>query len=85
MKGLPIKVTVNEVDEHGQLQKRDILSSYEDSYTAQLREVYEWARNGKGIKTTAEDALEDLKIFDGMYQAWGAAARGSVDGANTHA
>ncbi|KAI0153269.1 myo-inositol 2-dehydrogenase [Xylariaceae sp. FL1272] len=74
VKGLPITVEVDEVNDHRETQSRTMLSSYEDTYTAELREVYEWATNGKPIKTTAEDAMQDIRIYDMMYKSWAHAA-----------
>ncbi|KZF23963.1 NAD(P)-binding protein [Xylona heveae TC161] len=67
VKGLPIKVTVDELNEFGEATSREILSSYEDAYTAELKEMYECLVNGKEIKTTVQDAIHDLKLFDLMY------------------
>lgn len=61
---------MQEVNEHGEVQRREMLSSYEDAYTTELLEVYEWVAKGKAPKTTAEDALQDMKLFDMMYKAW---------------
>lgn len=73
VKGLPITVEVDEVNDAGEVQSRTMLSSYEDAYTAELIELHECFAGGKEIKTTAEDALQDLKLYDMMYQTWGAA------------
>ncbi|KAF4990307.1 hypothetical protein FDECE_14450 [Fusarium decemcellulare] len=70
VKALPIVVEVEEVNEQGEIQKRTVLSSYEDTYTAELQELYECLVNGKEIKTTVEDAMQDLRIYDMMYKAW---------------
>lgn len=35
IKGLPIKVKFDEINEHGEAVTRGILSSYEDAYTAE--------------------------------------------------
>lgn len=70
MKGLPITVDVSEVNDQGELQTRTVLSSYEDAYTAELKELYECFVNGKQIKTTTEDAMQDLKLYDAMYSVW---------------
>ncbi|KAJ9640336.1 hypothetical protein H2201_006891 [Coniosporium apollinis] len=70
VKGLPIKVKVEELNEHGEMTSKEILTSYEDAYTAELQELYACLVDGKGIKTTAEDALEDIKIFDMMYKKY---------------
>lgn len=70
VKGLPIKVTVQEVNEDGEMQTREMLGSYEDAYTAELQELYECLRNGKEIKTSATDAMEDLRLYDMIYERW---------------
>lgn len=71
VKGLPIKVRVEEVNEYGEKQVREILSSYEDAYTAELTEMYECFVNGRKIKTSVEDAVEDLRLYDAMYRKAG--------------
>lgn len=48
-----------------------MLSSYEDCYTAEFQELYESLVNGKPIKTTVEDAKQDLKLFDMIYRKLG--------------
>lgn len=70
VKGLPIYIDVDEVNEQGEVQHRSVLSSYEDAYTAELQEVYEVFANGKSIKSTVEDAKQDIQIFDMMYKRW---------------
>jgi predicted dehydrogenase len=72
VKGLPITVRVEEVNEHGEKQCREIVSSYEDAYTAELQELYACLVDGKPIKTTAEDALDDLRLYDLMYRQYAA-------------
>lgn len=63
-------VEVEEVNEHGEIQKRTVLSSYEDSYTAELQQLHECLVNGAQIKTSLEDAVKDLQIYDMMYKSW---------------
>lgn len=71
VKGLPIVVRVDEQDSRtNEMTSKEILSSYEDAYTAELRELYECLVEGKQIKTSAEDALRDLEIFDMMYKKY---------------
>ncbi|WPH03863.1 Hypothetical protein R9X50_00674600 [Acrodontium crateriforme] len=70
VKGLPIKVTVEQLNEAGEMETKEMLGSYEDAYTTELRELYECLVNGKEIKTSTQDALQDLKIFDMMYRRW---------------
>jgi hypothetical protein len=69
VKALPITVEVEEMNEHGEIQHRTMLSSYEDTYTAELQELYESVVNGKEIKTTVKDAMQDLQIYDMMYKS----------------
>ncbi|KAF9888252.1 hypothetical protein FE257_008821 [Aspergillus nanangensis] len=68
VKGLPIYVEVDETNEDGEVQRRTMLSSYEDAYTAELQEVYEAFTTGKKIKTSVADAKQDLEIYDMMYK-----------------
>lgn len=71
VKGLPIYVEVEEVNEQGEVQRRNVLSSYEDAYTAELQVMYNAFVKGEEIKTTVEDAKKDLQIYDMMYKKWG--------------
>nr|POE87355.1 scyllo-inositol 2-dehydrogenase (nad(+)) [Quercus suber] len=70
VKGLAIKVTVQEVNESGEMESREMLGSYEDAYTVELKELYACLVEGKEIKTSAKDAAEDLKVVEMMYQCW---------------
>tara|TARA_R110002003_G_scaffold214_28_gene16208 strand:+ start:2905 stop:3738 length:834 start_codon:yes stop_codon:yes gene_type:complete len=72
VKGLPIRVVVQELNDAGEIQKREIIGSYEDAYTAEFLELHECLVNGKEIKTSAEDALNDVRIYDLFYSAWNA-------------
>jgi predicted dehydrogenase len=68
VKGLPIKVTVDELNEFGEVSSKEILSSYEDAYTVELREAHECFTSGKMIKTTAIDSSNELRLYDMMYR-----------------
>lgn len=63
VKGLAIKVKVDEVNEYGEVVSKVILSSYEDAYTAELKEMHACFTKGRDIKTCAEDALQDSRLF----------------------
>ena len=63
VKGLAIKVKVDEVNEYGEVISKEILSSYEDAYTAELKNMHACFTEGREIKTSAEDALQDLRLF----------------------
>ena len=68
VKGLPVVVKVDELNDAGEASSREILSSFEDAYTVELKNMYSCFVEGSPIKTTAEDALQDLKLFDLMYK-----------------
>jgi predicted dehydrogenase len=68
VKGLPIIVKVDELNEAGEATSREILSSFEDAYSVELKEIYACFVEGKPIKTTAKDAARDLELFDLMYR-----------------
>ena len=63
VKGLAIKVKVDEINDHGEVISKEITSSYEDAYTAELSEMHACFTEGREIKTTAEDALQDSRLF----------------------
>ena len=63
VKGLAIKVKVDEIDEHGEVISKEITSSYEDAYTAELKEMHACFTEGREIKTTAEDAVQESRLF----------------------
>lgn len=64
VKGLPIRVTVKENDERGQYSERIIRPTYQDAYTTEFLDLYQALTTGTDLKTTPEDAIEDLDIFD---------------------
>lgn len=70
VKGLGITVEIDEFNEHGEQCHRTLQTSYEDAYTAELKEFYDCVVSGKEIKTSATDALEDLKLFKMMMDAY---------------
>lgn len=69
VKGLPIVVKVEELNADGEITKRKTLSSYQDAYTSELQEMHACFTEGKQVKTSIEDALQDLQVFDMMYKA----------------
>ncbi|MCJ1390994.1 hypothetical protein MMC18_003855 [Xylographa bjoerkii] len=70
VKGLPIVVVVEEKGEGGEKVRREVMSSYEDAYTAEMRELWGCLVEGRKCKTMVGDALEDLRLFDMMYEAY---------------
>ncbi len=61
---------MQELNSHGEIQTREVVSSYEDAYTAELREVWGAVVEGRGVKTTAEDALGELRTNGLILGAW---------------
>ena len=68
VKGLPIVVHVDEKGPSGEKVARTLQNSYEDAYTTELRELWSCLVEGKDVKTSLEDACDDLKLFDIMYR-----------------
>lgn len=64
VKGLPINVTVKENDKEGQYSERIIRPTYQDAYTTEFLDLHQALTTGKDLKTTPEDAMEDLDIFE---------------------
>lgn len=67
IKGLPIKVKVDEIID-GEAVSKEILSSFEDAYTAELQEFWECVVKGRAVKTSVKDALEDLELWEMMLK-----------------
>lgn len=61
---------VDETNEHGEVISREIVSSYEDAYTAELKEMHACLTGCQPIKTTAEDATQDLKLFKLLFDQY---------------
>jgi predicted dehydrogenase len=68
VKGLPTKTHIKE-NYNDNLKETVIRSSYEDGYTLELKELYEFVKNGKPVKTTPTDAKEDIKIFQMLIKS----------------
>ncbi|OAA60284.1 NAD(P)-binding domain protein [Niveomyces insectorum RCEF 264] len=66
IKGLPVKIHVKEKTRDGAFTESTVRRTFEDPYTQQMRELYEFVADGKPTKTTAEDARKDVEIF-GMF------------------
>ncbi|KAF2767805.1 NAD(P)-binding protein [Teratosphaeria nubilosa] len=68
VKGLPVTMTVREnVD--GAYVERLVRKTYEDPYTLEYKELYALVTEGKPVKTTVQDAVNDLKIFRMIMEA----------------
>lgn len=79
VKGLGITVEIDEMNEQGEKVHRSVQTSYEDACTSELIELHNCIAGGRAIKTTALDAVEDLKLFRMMMDAYPADNRGGQD------
>ena len=62
IKGLPVTIHIAEnVD--GAYKETIVRKSYEDPYTLEMKELWSLVAEGKPVKTTVQDALQDLDIF----------------------
>ncbi|KAJ4986957.1 myo-inositol 2-dehydrogenase [Stagonosporopsis vannaccii] len=62
VKGLPITMHVCEnVD--GVFRESVVRRSYEDAYTLEMKRLWQLVTDNSPVKTTAEDALQDLELF----------------------
>jgi len=75
VKGLPVTMTIREkvdslrpeTDSFGYAE-RTVRRTYEDPYTLEMLEFYNCVVHGKPVKTTPEDARQDLEIFKMILQ-----------------
>ncbi|KAJ5974036.1 hypothetical protein N7481_011246 [Penicillium waksmanii] len=68
IKGLPVTLLIREKIGDG-FQERKIRKTYEDPYTLELLDLYDFVVNGKTPKSGAEDAKKDLELFRMILQA----------------
>ena len=68
VKGLPVTMHIREND-NGAYKETVVRRTYEDPYTLEMKELYELVVNRKPVKTTAQDAANDLKIFQMIMKA----------------
>ncbi|CAE6495286.1 unnamed protein product [Rhizoctonia solani] len=69
VKGLPITLTVLESNSDGHYQERIVRPTYQDAFTCEYESLYDSIVNGSPVKTTPEDAKEDLRIFNQVMDA----------------
>ena len=62
-----MKVVVDEKTTSGGYQSREILTTYEDAYTSEPKDLYACLTERKEIKTSIEDTIGDLQIFQMRY------------------
>jgi hypothetical protein len=60
---------IREKLDDGSFRESMTRKTYEDAYTLEMKELYEFAVNGKPAKTTSEDAKKDLEVFGMIMKA----------------
>lgn len=69
VKGLPTTMVVKETLQDGSYRESTTRRTYEDPFTLELKEVYEWITAGNSVKTTPADARQDLEILGLLMKA----------------
>ena len=69
IKGLPTTMVVKDSLPDGSYRESTIRRTYEDPYTLEMKEVYEWVVNGKTPKTCPSDARQDLEMLGMLMKA----------------
>lgn len=69
IKGLPTTMVVKECLEDGSYKESTVRRTYEDPFTLEFNEVYQWVTEGKTPKTTPSDARQDLEILGMLLKA----------------
>lgn len=69
IKGLPTTMVVKETLPDGSYRESTTRRTYEDPFTMELKEVYQWIAAGKIPKTTPSDARQDLEILGMLMKA----------------
>ncbi|KAL2675672.1 hypothetical protein Neosp_011862 [[Neocosmospora] mangrovei] len=68
IKGLPVTMHISE-NVAGAYRETTTRVTYEDAYTLELKELYEWVTTGKKIKTDLVYAEQDLRIMGMIMKA----------------
>ncbi|KZT34606.1 NAD(P)-binding protein [Sistotremastrum suecicum HHB10207 ss-3] len=70
IKGLPTTLTIQKTDSKtGVYSEQVIIPTYEDNYTLEYKRLHAAIVDGEKVKTTVEDAAEDLGIFKMVIDA----------------
>ena len=69
VKGLPTTMIVKETLPDGSYRESTTRRTYEDPFTLELQEVYQWIVEGKSPKTSPIDARQDLEILGMLMKA----------------
>ncbi|KAF2149169.1 NAD(P)-binding protein [Myriangium duriaei CBS 260.36] len=69
VKGLPTTMVIKDSLPDGSYRESTIRRTYEDPFTLELKQVYEWVVNGQIPKTSPSDARQDLEILGMLMRA----------------
>ncbi|CAI6276524.1 unnamed protein product [Periconia digitata] len=69
VKGLPTTMVVKDSLADGSYRESTIRRTYEDPFTLELKEAYEWVVNGKIPKATPVEARKDVEILGMLMKA----------------
>ncbi|KAL2828586.1 hypothetical protein BJY01DRAFT_129378 [Aspergillus pseudoustus] len=69
-RGQPVRVVVETADERGGLMQTETVSTWEEAYRGELKALYAYLSQGKPAKTTARDSLEDIKLFQTIFEQY---------------
>lgn len=69
VKGLPTTMVVKDSSPDGSYRECTTRRTYEDPFTLELKEVYQWVVEGKIPKTSPTDARQDLEILGMLMKA----------------
>jgi hypothetical protein len=66
----PVRVVVERADERGGLMQTETVSTWEEAYQEELKALYAYLVEGKQAKTTARDSLQDIKLFQTIFDQY---------------
>lgn len=69
--GKKVRVVVEEAEEGGgRLKTTESLSNWEDAYREQFRRLYESVAEGGDVKTSAKDAVLEVRLFRMLFEQY---------------
>ncbi|GLA04813.1 hypothetical protein AnigIFM60653_004872 [Aspergillus niger] len=65
-----VKVVVETIDENGDMKRTETVSAWEESYREELKALHAYLTADKAVKTTARDAIQDLRLFQTIFEQY---------------
>ncbi|KAF9883783.1 hypothetical protein FE257_002813 [Aspergillus nanangensis] len=66
----PMRVVVETTGDKGELRRTESVSTWEETFGAELCALHGFLKEGKEAQTTARDAIQDLKLFQNIYDQY---------------